>query len=455
MSRSPIRKTPLAPLPAPSSRKILEYLPTNSLKPDPENAREHSKAQIKQIAKSIEAFGFGAPILVDRDLKILAGHGRHEALKLIGWSEAPVIRMEHLTPQQARAYAIADNKLTENSKFNQRQLALHFQILAELDLDFDLEATGFSMGEIDLTIEGLNDLDPNAPDPDDQPLPLGPAICRPGDIWNLGQHRIICGSALDEAVYERLLGADKVAAVSNDAPYNVPVHGHISGKGRRRHREFLSAAGEMSGPEFASFLTSAMRLAAAASQPGSVHFWFMDWRHIHALLAVGAATYGELLNLAVWVKNNGGMGSLYRSAHELVAVFRHGDASHRNNVQLGRYGRNRTNVWTYPGANTFLRTSEEADLLAQHPTPKPVALVADALLDVTVRGDLVLDAFLGSGTTLMAAERIGRRCRGIELDPLYIDLAIRRWIRRTGEPALREADGMSFQDLQSTQEAKR
>jgi len=251
------------------------------------------------------------------------------------------------------------------------------------------------------------------------------------------------------------LGADKVAAVSNDAPYNVPVHGHISGKGRRRHREFLSAAGEMSGPEFASFLTSAMRLAAAASQPGSVHFWFMDWRHIHALLAVGAATYGELLNLAVWVKNNGGMGSLYRSAHELVAVFRHGDASHRNNVQLGRYGRNRTNVWTYPGANTFLRTSEEADLLAQHPTPKPVALVADALLDVTVRGDLVLDAFLGSGTTLMAAERIGRRCRGIELDPLYIDLAIRRWIRRTGEPALREADGMSFQDLQSTQEAKR
>lgn len=236
----------------------------------------------------------------------------------------------------------------------------------------------------------------------------------------------------------------------SDPPYNVPVNGHITGKGKQRHREFVSGSGELSGPEFAVFLNRALANAERFSRDGSVHFWFMDWRNLHPLLAVGQSVYADLINIAVWTKNNGGMGSLYRSAHELVAVFRKGGASHTNNVQLGRFGRNRTNVWKYPGANTFLRSADDGDLMGQHPTPKPVRLVADAILDVTARRDLVLDSFLGSGSTLIACERVGRRCRGIELDPLYVDLAIRRWQRLTGDDA-RHDDGTSFNALSASE----
>jgi len=438
------RKT--SPTTPQARRPSLDYLPVDTLKPDPQNAREHTRTQIKQIARSIEAFGFGSPILVDRDLKVIAGHGRLEALKHLGRTDAPVIRLEHLTPEQARAYAIADNRLTETSKFNERQLALHMKALAEIELDFSLEATGFSMGEIDLMIEGLEIGPDEADAPDALPVEAGPAVCRRGDVWLLGEHRIICGSALELETYARLLGDELVDAVICDPPYNVPVNGHISGKGKRRHREFVSGSGELSGPEFAVFLNRALANAERFSRDGSVHFWFMDWRHIHPLLAVGQSVYADLINIAVWTKNNGGMGSLYRSAHELIAVFRKGGVSHTNNVQLGRFGRNRTNVWSYPGANTFLRSAEDGDLMGQHPTPKPFRLVADAILDVTMRRDLVLDGFLGSGSTLIACERAGRRCRGIELDPLYVDLAIRRWQRLTGDDARRD-DGATFNVL--------
>jgi len=432
------------------SKLAIEYIATDELKPDPENARRHTPAQLKQIAASIKAFGYGAPILVDADNKVLAGHGRLESLKRLGWSEAPVIRMEHLSPAQARAFAITDNRLSDNSSFDERLLALHFKELATIiDLDFSLEDTGFSMGEIDLLIEGLDDQQKDAADPDDEPVLPGPAVSRPGDLWRLGPHRLICGSALDGEVFKQLLQGEVVAGGFHDFPYNVPVNGHISGKGKRKHREFLAGSGEMSGPEYSIFQTNACRQIADHSADGAVHFFTMDWAHIRSLLAAGGAVFDDLLNICVWVKNNGGMGGLYRSAHELVAVFRHGPGRHRNNVQLGKYGRNRENVWRYAGANTFLRSSEEADLIGQHPTPKPVALVADALLDVTARGELVLDAFMGSGSTLMACERIGRRCRGIELDGLYVDLTIRRWQRMSGEAAIRESDGRTFDDLAS------
>lgn len=424
----------------------IEIIATADIHPDPQNARAHSKAQIRKIARSIERFEFNTPMLVDRDLKIISGHGRWEACQLLGRTSVPVIRLEHLTPEQARAFAIAENRLVELSTWDEEALAVHFKALAELDLDFSLEDTGFSMGEIDLFIEGADATNGGNNAADALP-PIGPAVCRPGDLWLLGNHKVLCGDSLEVESYRALLEAERVAAVFSDPPYNVAINGHVSGKGKRQHREFAMATGEKSGPEFVIFLTKACEHAAAFSEDGAVHFVCMDWRHAGELLAAGRQAYDELLNIAVWTKNNGGMGSLYRSAHELVFVFRHGRAAHRNNVQLGRFGRNRTNVWNYPGANTFLRSAEDADLMAQHPTPKPVAMVADALLDVTARGDLVLDAFLGSGSTLMAAERIGRRCRGIELDPLYVDLTIRRWQRYTGEAAILAGTGEQFDDL--------
>jgi DNA modification methylase len=232
-----------------------------------------------------------------------------------------------------------------------------------------------------------------------------------------------------------------------DPPYNVAIDRHASGNGSFRHREFAMAAGEMNEAEFVAFLTTSLRLLSRHSTSDAVHFICMDWRHLRELLAAGRQIYDALLNLCVWVKDNGGMGSFYRSRHELVFVFKNGKGRHRNNVKLGQYGRNRTNVWEYPGVNTLSRQNEEGNLLALHPTVKPVALVADALLDCSARGDIVLDSFLGSGSTLIAAERVGRVCHGIEIDPLYVDVAIRRWQRHAGDRAIHAATGRPFDDI--------
>lgn len=426
------------------NQKIIEQIAIGELQPDPKNARKHSPAQVRQIAASIEAFGFNTPILVDRNNLIISGHGRLLALQRLGRSHAPVIRLEHLSPEAARAFAIAENRLVETSVWDENLLSEHFQALATLDLDFSLDVTGFSMAEIDLKIEGLGD--DAADDPDVAP---GPTVTRTGDLWILGEHRLLCGTSLEAETYTRLLGDERAAMVFTDPPYNVPISGHVSGKGRRKHREFVMAAGEMSEPDFNAFLGQACRLMAEFSQDGSLHYLFMDWRHLHGLLAASRAAYDDLVNICVWDKGVGGMGSLYRSAHEFVLVCKKGRAPHRNNVQLGRFGRNRTNVWQYAGANSFLRSAEDADLMGQHPTPKPVQLVADALLDASGRGEVVLEPFCGSGSTLVAAERTGRRCRAMELDPLYCDLTIRRWQRHSGQAAVRESDGASFGALEA------
>jgi hypothetical protein len=422
------------------------YVATGKLKPNPNNARDHTPRQVRQIAESLKAFQFNAPILADREDMIIAGHGRWLAAKLLGWAEVPVIRLADLTPEQVKAYAIADNRLTDNSVFNERQLALHLKALSELDLDFSLEATGFTIGEIDLRIEGLDE-GGSDPDPDDEPLPPGPSVCRSGDLFLLGDHRLLNGSALEPASYDLLLEGELADGAFLDPPYGGSIQGYLARKGRQRHREFVQGSVAMTPAELAAFLNRAAQLVAEYSTDRSVAFWCMDFRHLETMLAAGRLAYAELLNLCVWAKDKGGMGALYRSAHELVLVYRKGREGHRNNVQLGRFGRNRTNVWSYPGANQFVRASGDADLLSQHPTPKPVELVADALLDVTARRDLILDVFLGSGTTLIACERVGRRCRGLELDPLYIDLAIRRWQRLTGEDAIHAASGRPFNDL--------
>jgi len=422
----------------------LEYVSLETLTLDPENARQHKPAQVKQIAASIKAFAFNAPVLIDGAGKVLAGHGRVMACEKLGWTQIPAIRLDHLSPAEARAYAIADNRLTEKSTWDEAMLAGHFKVLAALDLDFSIETTGFSIGEIDLKIEGL-DGPANDDDPDDVAPPAGPSIAQFGDLWILGKHKLLCGDALESSSYETLLGEERAAMVFTDPPYNVKIDGNITGKGKVHHRDFAMGAGEMSEPEFIAFLTKACGLMAEFSNDGSVHYVCMDWGHLYALITAGRTAYDGMLNICVWAKPYGGLGGIYRSAHEMVVVFKHGRAAHRNNVKMGRYGRNRTNVWNYAGSRGFGR-GEDADLTSQHPTPKPVQMIADAILDVTARGDVVLDPFLGSGSTVIACQRVGRCCRGIEMDPLYVDLSIRRWQRLTGDDAVRQ-DGANFNDL--------
>jgi DNA modification methylase len=439
----------------PSLDLTIVYRQIDELKPDPANPRLHSKKQIRQIADSIKAFGFNVPILVDRDDKVIAGHGRLLACRELGWSEVPTLCLDHLTQAQARAFTIADNRLTEIATWDDRLLAQQLKDLSLLGLDFSLEVTGFEMGEIDLRITSLDEMSTPDDDPADAvpEISAEPPVSKIGDLWLLGHHRVLCGNALDPEVFTALMGEDCAAMVFTDPPYNVPIEGHASGLGAIHHRPFPMASGEMDKAGFTAFLGQACRNLAAFSASGSLHFICMDWRHLDELLAAGAAAYGELKNLCVWIKDNPGMGSLYRSQHELVFVFKQRGGSHRNNVQLGQFGRNRSNVWRHPGANSFARSTAEGNLLALHPTVKPVAMVADAILDCSARGEIVLDAFLGSGTTVIAAERAGRRCYGLEIDPGYVDTTIRRWQALTGGNARHVASDRSFDDLASEAEA--
>lgn len=424
------------------------YRPVADLKLDSANPRLHSRKQIRQIVRSIETFGFNVPILVDKAGQVIAGHGRLLACREMGLTEVPTIALEHLSAAQARAFLLADNQLSLNAEWDARLLGEQLKALSEADLDFDVEVTGFEAGEIDLYIEGLTVTEPAKPEAaDDFEAAVGPPVSKVGDLWLLGHHRLLCGNALDVEAHSTLMGKKKAAMVFSDPPYNVPIDGHTTGLGAIHHRDFPMASGEMSEAEFIAFLTQSLRRLAQSSLPGSLHYLCMDWRHLSEMLAAGRTVYSELKNLCVWAKDNPGMGSFYRSQHELILVFKHGSGSHRNNVQLGQFGRNRTNVWRYPSASAFGRPSEEGRLLALHPTVKPIALVADAILDCTVRGDIVLDAFLGSGTTLLAAERVGRRCHAIELDPLYVDTAIRRWQVQTGESAMHATSGRSFDEV--------
>jgi DNA modification methylase len=363
--------------------------------------------------------------------------------------KAPTITIDHLTDAQVSAFMITDNRLTELSEWDDRLLAEQLRALAEVELDFDLEVTGFDMGEIDLRIEGLGETGDDQDAADELSTPRsGPPITRAGDLWLLGEHRIYCGDARDPSSYAMLMDTKQAAMVFTDPPYNVPIHGHASGLGSIRHREFAMASGEMNEREFAEFLWQSLSQLAANSVDGSLHFVCMDWRHMIELLAAGRKVYTELKALCVWAKDNPGMGSLYRSQHELVFVFKHGSGPHQNNIQLGKFGRNRSNVWRYPGFSSFARNGEEGNLLTLHPTIKPVAMVADAIMDCSTRGDIILEGFLGAGTTVIAAERTGRRCYGIEIDPAYTDAAVRRWQAFTGKTARHATNGRSFGELE-------
>jgi DNA modification methylase len=418
-----------------SAPLAIAYRAPADLAPDPRNARTHPKAQVEQLKRAISAFGFTNPVLVDEAGVLIAGHGRLRAARDLGLAAIPTITLAGLSDANKRALRIADNRIALGAGWDLDLLKMELTELAALEVDLDLTLTGFSTGEIDVLLHGGGD-------PDDDVVPAFPANprTRPGDIWMLGGHRIGCGDGRDPAFLREVLGEGAVIdAAFLDPPYNVRINGHANARGR--HREFACASGEMSTDEFRAFLASTLGACASVSRDGAVHFVCMDWRHMDDLSAIGGSVYGELLNLCVWNKSNAGMGSLYRSKHELVFVYRVGNAQHANMVELGRHGRNRTNVWDYASVNS-LKGSRRNDL-DLHPTVKPVGLVADALADVTKRGDLVLDTFLGSGTTLIAAERTGRRFRGIDIDPGYVDVAIGRWQAMTGGEAKRVSEGVA------------
>ncbi len=440
---SPVAKTD----PALSSRKLaVVERPIADLHDNPRNARTHTPSQIRQIADSIKTFGFTNPILIDEVDTVIAGHGRLAAARLLGFEQIPTIRLNDMSETQIRAYVIADNRLAENAGWDRELLAIEFQYLSELDLDFDATVTGFEIPEIDILIGELSD-EPEADPADEVPEPAtGPAVTRPGDLWLIGKHRLLCGDATDPESYARLLDGAAAQMVFTDPPYNVPIDGHVCGLGRVKHREFAMATGEMSEAEFTEFLGQVFSNLVQVSGDGAIHFVCMDWRHVGEVIAAGKRCYSQLKNLCVWAKSNGGMGSLYRSQHELVFVFKVGDGPHINNVKLGKHGRYRTNVWSYPGINSFGK--ERDDDLAVHPTVKPVALVADAILDCSRRGGIVLDTFAGSGTTLLAAERTGRRGYGMELDALYCDVIVRRVAKLIGLRAIHAENGKSFADLE-------
>jgi DNA modification methylase len=390
-----------------------------------------------------------APILVDRNRKILAGHGRFEAAKLLGLSQIPVIFLEHLTEAQAKAYALADNQLHDRSTWDDFKVAVQLKELSDSDLDFDFDAIGFPAPEVDFRLQSLDTSD-ETDRADEFDAPAGPAVSIAGDLWLLGGHRLYCSNALDANSYAILMETEKAAAAFTDPPYNLSIS-RIGGNGRIKHREFAMASGEMSKDEFADFLTTSLKLICDHTVAGAVIYEFIDWRHVGEMLAAGDTAGCDLLNICVWVKSNAGMGSFYRSMHELVLVFRNGKQPHLNNIMLGKHGRPRNNVWIHPGANGFARKGAE-NALSWHPTVKPLALVADAILDCSKRGDIILDPFAGSGTTILAAERTGRRGFGIEIDPIYVDTAIARWEKMTGQQA-RTADGVTFAQVKSERKA--
>lgn len=406
------------------SREIAE-IAIASLHPWKRNARTHSKKQIRQIADSIKRFGFTNPVLIDEEMNILAGHGRAAAAKVLGLAAVPCLRIDSMSAAEKKAYVLADNKLALNAGWDDDLLAAELQELAAIDPTFDLTLTGFDLPEIEILIEA--DTVKEAGDPRNDALPEideTQTRCKPGDIWQMGPHRLVCGDMRDPSVIEALMMGEKAEMVFTDPPYNVPIDGHVSGLGAVKHREFACASGEMTRTQFTGFLRDAMQVLIDHSIDGSIHFVCMDWRHMGELMEAGSL-YTEFKNLIVWAKDNGGMGTFYRSRHELIFAFKNGTAPHINTFELGQHGRYRTNVWEYRGANSIGKARQEE--LALHPTVKPVAMIVDAIKDCSRRNSIILDIFGGSGSTLIAAHKTGRRGYLLEIDPIYCERILRRW----------------------------
>jgi DNA modification methylase len=425
-------------------------LAPRSLRPAQRNARTHSKKQIRQLADSMDRFGVINPIVVDDRGRIVAGHARAEAANLLGLKHVPVIRLEHLNETEIRAYMLADNKLAEKAGWDREILAVEFGELqiALPEIGLELGITGFDPAEVDSI---MADFDQDRANPADQIPDLSDAVvAQMGDLFVLGRHRIVVGDARDEQTYARLMQSETATMAFLDPPYNVKINGHVGGRGRIKHREFAHASGEMTSDQFIEFLQQTLGPCARHTIDGGITYICMDWRHARELLTAAAAVYDELKNICVWTKTTPGQGSFYRSQHELVFVYKRGKAPHLNTFELGQHGRTRSNVWVYAGANTF--RAGRMDELKMHPTVKPVALIADAMRDCSRRGSIILDAFAGSGTTIMAAEQIGRRAFCIEVDARYVDVAIRRWQRFTRKDVTLESTGQTFEEVLTARE---
>ncbi|MDP9421355.1 MAG: site-specific DNA-methyltransferase [Pseudomonadota bacterium] len=421
-----------------------EVVPIASLTAARRNARTHSEQQLAALVASLRQFGMIAPIAVDIDSRIVAGHGRWEAAKRLGLASVPIVRAGHLSSDELRLYAIADNRIAEQADWDRGLLAIEFSELEIALPDISLSVSGFELPEIDLMTGSIDQT--SWSDLDEQPEPADKVpVSRSGDLWLFGdKHRLVCGSSIDAGAVAILLEGDSVALVATDPPYNLRERDY-SGNGRHRHGNFKQGAGEFSPEEFTAFLGSAIASVATYLVPGALIYAFMDWKHVRELLGAADANGLELLNICIWDKGRGGMGSFYRSAHEMVFVFRHGDARHNNRIQLGRHGRDRTNLWRYEGFNSFGRGRDRA--LAMHGTVKPVQMICDLLLDCTEKDDIVFDGFGGSGTTLIAAQKLGRRARLVELDPVYCDTIIDRYRTAFGAEPVHAETGLSFREV--------
>jgi DNA modification methylase len=417
------------------------YKDVSQLKPYLQNSRVDSPKQIRLVACSIETFGWTNPILVDDDCNVIAGHARLEAAKALKLSQVPTICLSNMTAAQKRAYVIADNRMNEVAgSWDRKILAMEHQAIQLVDPSFDITMTGFVLEDVEIMIDGLTEAkDGEAIQPD----LTRPAISMLGDLWLLGEHKILCADALLPGSFEMLLGKERAQIVITDAPYNVKVNGNVARRGK--FSEFVMASGEMSSEGFATFLTTAFRNLVAFSVDGSIHFLFMDWRHMPEMVEA-TCQYTEMKNLICWNKQSAGMGTFYRSQHELIWVMKAGTDAHINNFGLGEKGRHRTNVWNYPGLAGW--SPARARELAMHPTVKPVSMIVEALKDCSKKRGIVLDCFGGSGSTLIAAEQTGRRARLIELDPVYVDVAVRRWQADTGRKAILADDGRSYDEIE-------
>jgi DNA modification methylase len=417
-------------------RLELSYIPITDLRPSARKLRKLDPAHVREVASTIASLGFCVPILVGRDNELIDGEVRYEAAKQLGLDLIPCIRIGHLSPGEQRVLRIAVGRLAEKGEWDLDALKIEFEEL--IIADAPIEIAGFSLPEIDHILLGeerggieQGPLEPN---------PHAPPVARPGDVFQLGAHRIACGDSTDARIFQAIMAdAETARLVLTDEPYNVPIAGNVTKGG---HREFAMASGEMNDQEFLTFNEAWIGGVLPYLRGGGVFGTFIDWRGHPTVIAAASKLGLKPLNLVVWAKTNAGMGSLYRSQHELLPLFKKGSAPHVNNVELGKQGRWRSNVWTYPGASSL--GSDARRGLKDHPTVKPTAMLEDAFLDLTDRGDIVIDPFLGSGSTLIAADRTGRVCRGVELDPLYVDLIARRYEVATGNPPILIESGESF-----------
>ncbi|NCT41703.1 MAG: DNA modification methylase [Alphaproteobacteria bacterium] len=428
----------------------VEKLDLSNIIIDSNHPRKTNSEQVEKACKLINACGMCLPIIIDQNNKVIIGNEIFEGAKILGIDKIPCIRIETQTTAQISALRTGYYKILEDGSWDNTALKIEFSCILEaentLEIDFGPEVTGFDIAEIDIALAT-----------DDEIVSLAPsnyipdinnahnAVTKHGDLWLLDSHKLYCGSALEPSSYEILLNGTHAQMIFTDPPYNVPINGNVCGKGKTKHNEFLQASGEMSDQEFQDFLEQFMNLSINNIEDGALLYCCIDWRSSYDLEVAARANKLKLKNICVWNKNNGGMGSMYRSKHEFVHVYKHGTASHINNIKLGKYGRNRTNVWDFPSVNTMKHGRMKE--LSMHPTVKPYSLVYEAIRDCTLRGSIVLDPFVGSGTTIIAAERAHRIAYGIELDPIYVDTAIKRWQDQTGKEAMHHQKNISFNNL--------